>query len=98
MCKGHVIFVGTDSRDLDFYEAIADMLAAQFSIAPLLDVPPGIEVVSRRSVKTKAEYLFLMNWSSEPRRVSLPRPYLDRANRQVTNSFELASLDAAILT
>jgi beta-galactosidase GanA len=97
--SGHVIFVGTDSRDGGFYDAIFETVAARFGIAPLLDVPAGVDVVSRRCGKTKREILFVMNWATEPRKIQLPGAMEDKASgRRYSESFELASLDAAILT
>jgi hypothetical protein len=67
-------------------------------MAPLIDVPPGVEVVSRRCRKTGRQFLFLLNWSTEPRTIPLPRAMEDRiSGRRHSGTIELASLDAAIL-
>jgi beta-galactosidase len=96
--RGHVIFVGTDSRDAGFYDAIFETVASRFSIPPLLDVPMGVDVVSRRCTKTNREFLFVMNWTTEPRTIRLPRAMEDKiSDRRLSQSFELASLDAVIL-
>ena len=61
--RGHVIFVGSDSRDGGFYDAIFETVATRFDIPPLLDVPQAVDVVSRYCSKTNREYLFVMNWA-----------------------------------
>jgi len=53
--RGFVVYVGTDSRDLKFYDALALALAKRFGFEPLIEAPIDVEVVSRKTAQR--EYL-----------------------------------------
>src|SRR6185437_12302451 len=45
--KGWVFYVGTDSGDAAFYDALARAAGAAGNLSPLIAAPYGVEVVSR---------------------------------------------------
>ncbi len=62
--QGWVFYVGTDSGDGGFYEALAQEVAATGKLSPLIPAPYGVEVVSRED--SGATYYFLLNLTEEP--------------------------------
>ena len=57
--KGYVVFCGTNCENVGFYEDLAQNLATQFEIKPILEAPKYCEVVSR--VSGDKEFVFVIN-------------------------------------
>jgi beta-galactosidase len=62
--QGWVFYVGTDSADGGFYEALARQVGTSGQLSPLIPAPYGVEVVSRQD--SGATYYFLLNLTEEP--------------------------------
>ena len=62
--QGWVFYVGTDSADGGFYEALARQVGTAGQLSPLIPAPYGVEVVSRQD--SGATYYFLLNLTEEP--------------------------------
>ncbi|HEY3835213.1 MAG TPA: beta-galactosidase [Bryobacteraceae bacterium] len=95
--KGWLIYVGTDSGELKFHEAIARVAGKCANLAPLLAAPYGVEVVSRQEVHTT--YYFLLNLTEQPHPdIPLPHPMdeLTRDQRAATK-VSLGPLEVAVL-
>ncbi|HEX2950769.1 MAG TPA: beta-galactosidase [Armatimonadota bacterium] len=95
--KGHVVYVGTDSLDIRFYEAVARAIADRFSIEPLLAVPRGMEIVTRK--KDDNEYYFLLNLTEKEQHVSLPQPMQDMITANIyEGTVSVGPLDVLVFT
>ena len=95
--RGHVVYVGADSRDVEFYVQLAAFLRRRFAIEPLLEVPFGVSVVSRQT--KGALYLFVLNLTDQPRTITLPSPKRDlNTGALLKGTVELAPLDVWVLT
>ncbi len=74
--QGWVFYVGTDSADDLFHEALARAVAATGKLAPLIAAPYGVEVTSREDANTI--YYFLLNLTEdEHNSIPLPHPMVD---------------------
>lgn len=63
---------------------------------PALDVPPGVEVVTRRGAR--GEVTFLLNWTFQPVRVGLGQKYCELFGQQAhEGEFQLGPRDVAAL-
>lgn len=94
--KGYLVYVGADSKDERFYEAVALALKDRFSIHPILEAPDAVEVVSRSSVDT--DYLFLLNLENKPNKIKLESQVFDLVSqKQLEGTLLLNPLDVAIL-
>jgi len=69
--NGYVVYVGSDYGDIGFYEAWAEILISKFAIQPILNVPKGVDVLSR--FKGNKEFIFLLNYTSQPREINYTR-------------------------
>lgn len=78
--NGNVVYVGTDSDNPDFYAHLAKILAVTFQIKPILEVPEGIDVMSR--TKDNLEYIFVLNYTSLPQTITLPNEMEDHLSDQ----------------
>lgn len=94
--RGYVFYAGTDSGDAGFYETLAREAAAAVGLAPLLEVPRGVEVTTRETPDTT--YYFLLNYTEDRRDIRLPQP-LDELVSQKPRVTEvsLAPLGVAVL-
>lgn len=71
--QGWVYYVGTDSDDHRFHEALARVVASAAKLRPLIEAPYGVEVVSRE--KGDTTFYFLLNLTEEDHgRIPLPSP------------------------
>jgi beta-galactosidase len=68
--KGVVVYVGIDSENPDFYTHLAHVLAEKLDIKPILDVPAGLDVMSRAN--GSLQYLFVLNYTTEQQTFRLP--------------------------
>jgi beta-galactosidase len=94
--KGYVVYVGADSKDPDFYEALFVSLRERFAIKPIMDVPEAVEVVSRSS--ETMDYVFLLNLENKINQVKLPeRAFNFISNQEEEGLLSLKPLDVAVL-
>jgi beta-galactosidase len=94
---GWVIYVGTDSAENQFHEAVARVAGEAAGLSPLIAVPPGVEIVSREDAD--AVFYFLLNLTEETHDdIALPHPMdeLVEEHAAVTR-LSLAPLGVAIL-
>lgn len=71
--KGWMIYVGTDSGEPEFHEALARAVARTAGIEPLIAAPYGVEVSSRED--EQATYYFLLNLTEAVHNaIPLPSP------------------------
>jgi len=70
--KGRVFYVGCDSTDDAFYEALARIFGESCSLSPLIAVPYGVEVTTREDRATT--YCFLLNLT-ETAHANIALPY-----------------------
>ncbi|NJK87014.1 MAG: hypothetical protein HC906_14590 [Bacteroidales bacterium] len=93
--KGLVYYVGTDCNDIEFYENIVGFIRSELKIKPLLELPQGLEVVSR--VTENKEYVFVLNYTRIQQPFVLAEEMLEiLSNKSVSGKFHLAPLDVAI--
>jgi beta-galactosidase len=95
--KGWVIYVGCDSTDDSFYEAVARAAGAAAGLSPLIDAPNGVEVTSRQDATTT--YYFLLNLTEAAHdKIALPRPMDDViAGRKGVTQISLGPFEVAVL-
>lgn len=94
--KGFVVYVGTNSDDVEFYERIGLVIRDRFKIKPILEVPKGVEVVSR--VTDSSEYIFILNLTAEVKKIELTGTFEELIScREVHGSCTLEALDVVIL-
>ena len=95
--NGEVVYVGTDSGNPDFYTHLAKLLAAKFDIKPILEVPDGVDVMSRK--KDNMEYIFVINYTNLPQIVNLPTEMKEHiSNKLLKGKIVLEPLDTKIFT
>ncbi len=95
--KGWVFYVGCDSTDDEFYEAVARAVAAACGLTPLIDAPYGVEVTSRQDA-TRTYYFFLNLTTTAHESIELPRAMDDLiGGRSGVTHISLESLDVALL-
>jgi beta-galactosidase len=74
--KGWVFYIGCDSTDDRFYEAVARAAGSAAGLTPLIGVPAGVEVTSRQD--GVATYYFILNFTESAHdRIVLPHPMED---------------------
>ncbi len=93
--RGFVLYAGTDSAEVGFYEALAREAGTAGRIEHLLDVPRGVEVTSRETADTT--YYFLLNLVENAHEVHLPQPMEELIAQQQVAKVSLAPLGVAIL-
>lgn len=92
---GRLYYVGCESRDPAFYDRLGRFLGEALAIEPLLDVPEGVEVVSR--IKDDLEYLFVLNLTEEMKVIALPERMKELVTeKEYPNSLGLPGLDIRI--
>jgi beta-galactosidase len=94
--RGWVFYVGTDSAENGFHEALANAVGAIGNLSPLIAAPYGVEVTSREDANTV--YYFLLNLTETARTISLPRPMTDLvAEQNGLTDVSLGPLGVAVL-
>jgi len=95
--KGWVFYVGTDSGDAAFYDALARAAGAAGNLSPLIAAPYGVEVVSRENSETT--FYFLLNITEIAHNdIQLPRPMDDLITGQPSvTKVSLGPLEVAVL-
>jgi beta-galactosidase len=94
--RGHVLYVAADTREMGFHERLFEALAGRFRIEPILDVPVGVEVVSR--VAGDRKFVFLLNLTRESQVVPLPAACKELIEGQkVRGKLQLPPYEVAIL-
>ncbi|HEY4358570.1 MAG TPA: beta-galactosidase [Acidobacteriaceae bacterium] len=94
--RGFVVYVSFTCKDDLFFDELFTHLGQRFHIQPLLDVPKGVDVVSRTN--SSSEYLFLLNNTTQSLEVPLPagmRSLLPVGGN--ARKIRLDALDVAIL-
>lgn len=95
--RGFVVYVAFTSRQDAFFDALFSILGARFQFEPLCPAPREVDVVSRTA--NGRSFLFLLNNSTTPAQIALPRPCTELiSGRPVTGAFEVGPLDIAIFT
>lgn len=93
--KGFVVYVSAISYDKKFYDGLFAHLAKQFKIDPLLKVPEGVEVVSRKN--STGEFLFVMNLTDTEKTVYLPKAMTEIiSNKQRFGTMIFPAFEVAI--
>jgi len=72
--SGHAICIGTALDDA-FYEQFVPQIAVEAGISGLLETPRGVSVRSR--LVQDQRLLFVMNHTTEPKKINLPHPMHD---------------------
>lgn len=72
--SGHAICIGTALDDA-FYEQFVPQIAMEAGILGLLETPRGVSVRSR--LVQHQRLLFVMNHTTEPKKINLPHPMYD---------------------
>lgn len=95
--QGWVFYVGVDSSDSEFYEAVAHAIAGTIDLKPIIDAPHGVEVTSRSDGKTT--YVFLLNLTEDNHpEIVLPRAMDDAiGGRTGVEKIALGPLGVAVL-
>jgi beta-galactosidase len=95
--KGWVFYVGCDSTDDQFYEAVARAAGTAAGLTPLIDAPAGVEVTSRQDGATT--YYFILNFTETAHdKIVLPRPMEDLiAERKSVTQISLGPFEVAVL-
>jgi beta-galactosidase len=95
--KGTVFYVGCDSSDDSFYEALARIFADTCSLTPLIAAPYGVEVTSRQDAATT--YYFLLNLTQTAHdNIELPHPMDDVIGEQGgVTKISLGPLEVAVV-
>jgi beta-galactosidase len=94
--KGRVVYCAAGSADVGLYEALFEEIGVRAGIVPLLDVPPGVDVVSRTT--DEGDILFVMNLTPVPQRIPLAHKYRDAlSGSSVQRTLELAGFDVRVL-
>jgi len=94
--KGYVVYVAAVTQDVHFFDGLFSELAGQFKIAPLLKVPQGIEVVSRKN--SNGTFIYLLNLTADYKEIKLPKPMFELlSNKNKEGSFTLPPFDVVIL-
>lgn len=94
---GWIIYAGTDSADVGFYETLARHVGLTARLKPLIEVPYGVEVTSRQDADTI--YYFLLNMTTDPQNsIALAEP-MDEVISGQTNirQVSLEPLGVAVL-
>jgi beta-galactosidase len=95
--KGWVFYVGVDSVDDEFYEALARLVGDAAALSPMIVAPYGVEVTSRNDGDTI--YYFLLNLTETAHEgIELPGPMTDLIrDQQGVTRVSLGPLDVAVL-
>jgi beta-galactosidase len=95
--KGWVFYVGAESTDDGFYEALAQEAGAASELKPLIAAPYGVEVTSREVTGTT--YYFLLNLTGDPHNnIELPAPMTELiTGKSGLTQVSLGALDVAVL-
>ncbi|GAK54622.1 beta-galactosidase [Candidatus Moduliflexus flocculans] len=93
--KGRVVYVGTVG-ETGFYRVLAKWLIKMAGIAPLMNVPQGIEVTERQQGRERL--LFVMNHTDQPQVMMLEERYRNILNDQMLEGeISIAPRDVFIL-
>lgn len=95
--SGWVYYVGCDSTDDPFYEAVARAVGAASELKPFIEAPYSVEVTSRQDADTT--YYFLLNLTETAHdKIELPHAMDDviHDHRGITQ-ISLGPLDVAVL-
>jgi beta-galactosidase len=94
--KGFAYYIGADIKD-GFVSEFLDYCCSKHSIQADLNVPVGVEVVTR--TKEGKEYIFLLNHAGKDVKIELPEgEYLNLiSNEKLNTSFSLINTDVKIL-
>jgi hypothetical protein len=92
-----VFYVGCDSTDDGFYEALARIGGDAAALKPLIAAPYGIEVTCRQDAASI--YYFLLNLTQTAHeKIELPYPMEDLVGeRRSITEISLGPLDVAVL-
>ncbi len=95
--QGWVFYVGTDSAEEGFHEAVARLAGAAGGLSSLIDAPYGVEVTSREDADTN--FYFLLNLTETiHNEIQLPHPMDDLiAGRASVAKISLGPLEVAVL-
>lgn len=95
--QGWVFYVGTDSAEDGFHEAVARLAGAAGGLSSLIDAPYGVEVTSREDSETN--FYFLLNLTETiHNEIQLPHPMDDLiAGRASVAKISLGPLEVAVL-
>jgi beta-galactosidase len=94
--SGHVVYAATESDDAEFYDLLFDVLGQKFHIEPILQVPKGVEVVSRKG--ENREWIFLLNLTSQKQQIALPFAGVELLSGQsVSSSLKLEGFEVAVI-
>jgi beta-galactosidase len=94
--KGLVVYFGASSADIAFYEESFRRIQEMVGFTPILEVPSGIEVVSRMA--DRKEYVFVQNFLPVAQSIVLPRPYRDAVTNALCHgSVTLEPFDVKVL-
>jgi beta-galactosidase len=95
--QGWVFYVGTDSAEDGFHEALARVVGAVGQLPSLIAAPYGVEVTSREDADTI--FYFLLNLTEATHNeVQLPRPMDDLiGGKKRVTKVSLGPLEVAVL-
>jgi beta-galactosidase len=94
--NGWVFYVGTDCDDVRFYEAVARSAGGAGKIAPLIEAPNGVEVVTRETVSET--YYFLLNLTENAyEEIRLPEPMQDLLTERQVKAVSVGPLEVSVL-
>lgn len=94
--KGRVVYCAAGSVDAALYEALFGEIGIRTGIVPLLDVPPGVDVVSRST--DEGDILFVMNLTPVAQHIPLAHRYRDAlTGDSVQGALDLVGFDVRVL-
>jgi beta-galactosidase len=94
--KGRVIYFAASSTEMAFYEDAFRRIQKMLALSPILNVPAGMEVVSRHAAGV--EYIFLQNFLPTAQKLSLEHAYRDAlTGHSYKVAMELDSFDVKVL-
>lgn len=94
--KGSVVYVGSDSKDVSFYESLALELGTKFNIKPIIEAPIEIEVVKR--ITSTEDFIFLSNLSNKPQNITLPEKMYEMISKNnLSGEIQIGGLDMLVL-
>jgi len=94
--QGRVVYFGASSTDVAFYEESFRKIGVMLELKPILEAPPGMEVVSREA--QGMEYIFVQNFLPVTQRVALGQTYRDALTKDLCHgSVSLEPFDVKVL-
>lgn len=94
--RGHAVTIAAELSSPQFYKSLAAVLARRFGLQPILELPPGATVLSRKV--GRREYLFVLNMNRKAIEVNVPFSCREMiGDKTIVGSVKIPPIDLILL-